>query len=268
MADDGPLAGRPESRPTTQGSRAAGSAAASSDTPWLLAIECATRSASVALLQSGTLVIEETSEGRGNHAETLLGLVDAVLGRAGVSLASIGRFAVSVGPGSFTSLRVGLATVKGLAFASEVRVAPVSTLAALAWEAGGAEGADVAAALDARRGEVYGGVFRCVPGAEPTAEALCAEGVFAPEAFAALLPERCLAAGSGADLHAEVLAATPGGAVDLRSGLGPSARAVGELGAVLLARGEGVSAADLAPRYLRRAEAEELRLGSAVDPAG
>ena len=91
-------------------------------------------------------------------------MVDAVLGAAKVSLASVECFAVSIGPGSFTSLRVGLATVKGLAFGSDSPVAPVSTLAALAWEAVRAAGStevDVAAALDARRGEVYGGVFRC-----------------------------------------------------------------------------------------------------------
>ncbi len=236
---------------------------------WLLAIECATRTASVALLQGDALVGQQACDGRGNHAETLLGMLDVVLAEAGVSLCDVGRFAVSIGPGSFTSLRVGLATVKGLAFASDARVAPVSTLAALAWEAGGQAGADVASALDARRGEVYGAVFRCGLGeAGASVEALCSEGLFSPEAFAQALPERCLAAGSGVELYAGTLGARAGGAVDLRPGIAPSARAVGALGAAMLVRGEGLLAEELAPRYLRRAEAEALRLGSELEAPG
>ena len=72
---------------------------------WLLAIECATQTASAALLRGGLLIGEQTCEGR-NHAETLLGMVDAVLASAGVSLDNVECFAVSIGPGSFTSLRV------------------------------------------------------------------------------------------------------------------------------------------------------------------
>ena len=132
----------------------------------LLAIECATRSASVALLLDGALAGERICHDRGNHAETLLGLLDDLLGDTRVSLEEIDGFAVSIGPGSFTSLRVGLATVKGLAFGSDAPVAPISTLAALAWQAGGAAKSDVAAALDARRGELYGAVFRCGGGAD------------------------------------------------------------------------------------------------------
>lgn len=229
---------------------------------WLLALECATQIASAALLRGGQLVGERAREGR-NHAETLLGLVDEVLADAGVSLASVECFAVSIGPGSFTSLRVGLATVKGLAFGSDSQVAPVSTLAALAWQAAGGAGGspvDVAVALDARRGELYGGVFRCDSTAFPSLEALIPEGLFSPQAFAEWLPERCLVAGSGADLYADALAAREGGAVQLRPGMRPSARAVGELGGAMLLRGDGVAAALLVPRYLRRAEAEELRL--------
>ena len=196
-------------------------------------------------------------------------MVDRVLARADLPVARVDGFAVSIGPGSFTSLRVGLATVKGLAFGSDARVAAVSTLAALAWEAGGQTGAEVAAALDARRGEIYGGVFRCKPAGEmASVETIAAEGLFSPEAFALALPERCLAAGSGAELYAETLAAVAGGPIDLQPGIGPSARAVGELGRAMLARGEGVSAAELAPRYLRRPEAEEKRLGGEAEASG
>ena len=237
----------------------------------LLAIECATRSASVALLLDGALAGERICHDRGNHAETLLGLLDDLLGDTRVSLEEIDGFAVSIGPGSFTSLRVGLATVKGLAFGSDTPVAPISTLAALAWQAGGAAKSDVAAALDARRGELYGAVFRCGGGAEVSLEPRVEEGLFSTDDFARAVPDGCLAVGSGAELCEAAFQArhASGGArVELRPGVGPSARAVGQLGAALLARGGGVSAAELAPRYLRRAEAEALRLGSDVEDEG
>jgi len=215
------------------------------------------------------IVAEQESDERGNHAETLLAMVDAVLVAGGVPLSGVEGFAVTIGPGSFTSLRVGLATVKGLAFGGDAPVAAVSTLAALAWEAGGRDGTPIAAALDARRGEVYGAVFRCRNDAQSVVvETLSDEGLFSPEAFAELLPARCLAVGSGAELHAQAMGVAEGGPKELCLGVSPSARATGALGAAMLARGQGLAAAELVPRYLRRAEAEALRLGSEVEATG
>jgi tRNA threonylcarbamoyladenosine biosynthesis protein TsaB len=238
---------------------------------WLLAIECATRSASVALLRDGAVVGERTCLDRGNHAEHLLGMLDDLLADASISLEAVDGLAVSIGPGSFTSIRVGIATVKGLAFGSDTPVAPISTLAALALEAGAVAGTDVAAALDARRGEVYGGVFRCGAGGRVSLEPRVAEGLFPVEEFARVVPHGCLAVGSGAELCEPALRDGSRGVareVELRFGVEPTARAVGRLGAAMLARGDGIAAAELAPRYLRRAEAEALRLGSQVEEAG
>jgi tRNA threonylcarbamoyladenosine biosynthesis protein TsaB len=86
---------------------------------------------------------------RPNHASRALALLEQALAAAGIGWADVGRLAVGVGPGGFTGLRIGIATARGLAQAHGLELAPVSSLRALA------AGRDVAAAIDARRGEVY-----------------------------------------------------------------------------------------------------------------
>jgi tRNA threonylcarbamoyladenosine biosynthesis protein TsaB len=179
-----------------------------------------------------------------------------VLGKAGTDVSRLDAFAVSIGPGSFTGLRVGLATVKGLAFGSEQLVAPVSTLAALACAAPRRD-LPVVPLLDARRGEVYAAAFDLAGDLpRPTLE----EGVYTPAELVARLPARCVLVGEGVALCGD----------EIRAGLGegalavpgePAARHVGVLGARMLARGEGVKAGETVPRDLRRAEAEVRRTG-------
>lgn len=218
----------------------------------LLAIECATSVASVALVRDAELLGEERASETRQHAQTLLPQVDRVLRGAGVELAEIAGFAVSVGPGLFTSLRVGISTVKGLAFGRSVPVAPVSTLAALALPAAAEaeEGARIAALLDARREQLYGGLFEAHGEGLVT---LVPEGLYGVRDVVQWLPASCWLAGSGADLHAEALGL--GAERRLRAGCVPTARAVARLGAQALARGEGVTAAQVAPRYLREPDA-------------
>jgi tRNA threonylcarbamoyladenosine biosynthesis protein TsaB len=92
---------------------------------------------------------------RGDHAARLLPLVEQALAQAGVEWADVDRLAVGVGPGGFTGLRIGIATARALAQANGLPLVPVGSLAALAAGAGGT----VAAVLDARRGEVFAGVW-------------------------------------------------------------------------------------------------------------
>lgn len=126
-----------------------------------LGLDCAGRTAAAALMQNDTLLFECTLNLGLTHSETALPLVDGALRAAGLTAADVGLWAVCAGPGSFTGLRIGLAAVKGLAFAANAPCAPVSTLEALAACHTG-EGT-VVAALDARRGEVYWAGF-ALPG--------------------------------------------------------------------------------------------------------
>ncbi len=130
-------------------------------------------------------------DARPGHATELLGLVDAVLERSGLDRRELDRVAVGTGPGSFTGLRIGLATARGLAQGLGVALVGVSTLRTLA---AGAQAPTVAAVIDARRGEVFAAAWR--DGAE-----ILPVGALAPETLATALADRCpgaLTVGDGA----------------------------------------------------------------------
>ncbi len=228
----------------------------------ILAVESATTAVGAALLRGEALLEERDGAAPGPPSERLLPAIDAVLRAAGVRLDQVDAFAVSVGPGSFTGLRVGIATVKGLAFGSATPVAAVPTLLALALPALDGS-APVAALLDARRGEVYAAVFAADGGT------LLPDAVVTPAALAEHLPPGTrVVLGEGAGFAGAALAACLGARVQV---LDPPygvarTRDVGVLGARALARGEGMSGERVTPRYVRRAEAEVRRTGERFEP--
>jgi tRNA threonylcarbamoyladenosine biosynthesis protein TsaB len=228
----------------------------------LLAIETATPAQGVALAEDDRLLAELSYEAKGNRGGLLLPTVDRVLQKAGLTARDLDAVAVSVGPGSFTGLRVGLATAKGLALGTGARLVGVPTLEALA-EGYALPSGTICALLDAYRGEVYMALFRRVgAGGEGSAlERLSPDAVLAPEAVKAALadvegPVHLI--GNGATRYRERLEAALGGrACVTEQGLcaAPSAAAVARLGFRQLAGGNKPDV-EVAPIYLRRAEAE------------
>jgi len=124
----------------------------------ILAIESSGRTASACVTRNGEMLASEYVDIGTGHATTLLPLVQKVLTRVGLALTGVDMLAVSVGPGSFTGLRIGVAAVKGLAWAAGIPCIGVSTLAALAAMHETHDGI-IVSALDARRGQVYAAVF-------------------------------------------------------------------------------------------------------------
>jgi tRNA threonylcarbamoyladenosine biosynthesis protein TsaB len=125
----------------------------------ILTIETSTPMERVAVVKDGSVLADAMETvGRG-HTEKLLGAVESALSRSSVGLGELDAIAVSIGPGRFSGLRVGLATAKGLAAAAGLPVVPVESLEALAESARPYEGL-VCPMLDARRGEVYSALFR------------------------------------------------------------------------------------------------------------
>ena len=226
---------------------------------WLLAVESATGVTAVALMRGDECVATRRAEADRPAAETLLPDIQAVLAEAGLRVADLDAFAVSIGPGSFTGLRIGLATVKGLAFGSHCPAVAVPTLAVLAASAPSGPGLRIPM-LDARRGEVYAAAYTAEGSALDAALPL---GVYTPEALVAALPPRCRLLGEGASVCGAALREKLGGEVEVLPTLFPSAERLGVLGVAALARGEGVDPAGLAPWYLRRAQAEVVRTGEA-----
>jgi len=159
----------------------------------VIAIDTAGVNCSVALFNSDRNIIAgkvSDAIGRG-HAERLMDILNDALAMAGVTLRDVGRIAVSVGPGSFTGLRVGVAAARGLGLALCVPVVGVSTLAALA-AASGCHDRGVIAAIDARRGEIY--CQRFAAGLDP----ITLPGLLDIKAFRRLARDGGLVVGSAA----------------------------------------------------------------------
>ncbi len=163
----------------------------------LLAVDTAGRSCSVAVTDGERLSAELTATMARTHTAHLMTMVDSALGMAGIDVGALDGFAVTIGPGSFTGLRIGVSTVKGLAFAAARPAVGVSSLAALAFQALPWPGL-ICALLDARRAEVYAGLYRPVAG---RLEATSAERVLPPEALLAEIQDPCLFVGDGAERH-------------------------------------------------------------------
>ena len=226
----------------------------------ILGIETATASQSVALLDDQQVLAEAAWSGAGSRGGKLLPMIDSVLRKAGVAPQAIEAIAVSVGPGSFTGVRVGLATAKGLVLGTQALLIGVPTLEALA--AGyGLQKAIVCALLDAGRGEVYAGLYQ-YNGTE--LRQLCPEAVLSPEAIAlqalALMAGEIHLIGDGVARYRERLEVAFHGrarVTDEGCKAVPTAALVAQLAFGQLTKAGGTSRdREVVPVYLRRAEAE------------
>ena len=125
----------------------------------LLAIDTATDSCSVAIIEDDTLRSELTAMPGQTHSKHLMPFIASVLDAAALKLTALDGFAVSLGPGSFTGVRIGISTVKGLAFSLGKPVVGISSLAALAWQCNESSGL-ICPMIDARKKQVYCGRYR------------------------------------------------------------------------------------------------------------
>jgi tRNA threonylcarbamoyladenosine biosynthesis protein TsaB len=213
----------------------------------LLAIETATETCSVAL-SIGDDVRELYQHAPRQHAELLLPWVSQLLAEAGIGFASIDAIAFSRGPGSFTSLRIGIGIVQGLAWASDIPVIPVSSLAATAQSAAG-NGVDSAlVALDARMNEVFTGAFEV--NGEGLMVPVAAERVCLPEDVTLPAGSEVYGIGNGFDRYA-ALAELSGQLSDIRADIWPRASSVLQLAQAWLKTNEPLSAEQAQPVYLR-----------------
>ena len=167
----------------------------------ILAVDTATSSCSVAVVDNGVLRAELTVADRRSHARHIMPMIRTVMECSGATLESVDGFAVSGGPGSFTGLRIGIGTVKGLAAALGKPMVGISSLEVLARQAG-AGSRRVCPMMDARKGEVYYAVYN---GTGETPKALCDEKVQPPENAVEQIHESCIFVGSGAQLYRDVI---------------------------------------------------------------
>lgn len=222
----------------------------------ILALETSTEYCSVALWRDGA--VEEHFEKVGQtHSERLMGMLDALLKRAGMKLAQLDGIAFGAGPGSFTGVRIACGVTQGLAFGANLPVVGICTLQALAETSGKDK---VIAALDARMGEIYHAVYEKIDGEWTTvSEPRLCKAQDAPRVSG----EDWFGVGSGFLVGSLTPSPSPGGRgelLELRyagqlsgvdSAAVPHAAAIAALGAAQFAQGLGVDAALAQPFYLR-----------------
>jgi tRNA threonylcarbamoyladenosine biosynthesis protein TsaB len=150
-------------------------------TQYVLAIETATAWQSVALLHGEQVLGMTEQDAQGSHARSLMGAIDRLLRETGLRLRDVQGLAVSIGPGSFTGLRVGLATMLGFRAVLGTRVIPVPTLEAMAWNLRERKGL-VVPVLKSRHNEVYWAAYEWLPG--PVLHRPIAEQVGPPTSLA------------------------------------------------------------------------------------
>ena len=219
------------------------------DAPVVLALETSTENCSAALA-AGRKIEAHTLAVPREHTRHILGQVDELLGKAGLTAADLEAVAFGRGPGTFTGVRVATALAQGLAVAHGLPLLPVSSLAALAWKAWGKhQVSPVLAAMDARLEEVYWAMFEVSP---EDLSILHPESLSPPAELLAQLPSLpggWQGAGSGWALP-EMQPATETGA-DVEPGLRPDARAVLELSLRDFRAGRVADFEQAQPTYLR-----------------
>lgn len=233
----------------------------------VLGVDTSTPAEGIALVDGDRLVLECNSDHPGTHSERLLPGIRALLTEAGMTPGDLDGFAVAAGPGSFTGLRIGLATVRGLGLACDRPVIGISTLGAMAtWVGGGGEGW-ICAWIEAGRGEVYGAVYRSGNG---SIRRVGNETVAPPVNLLPGLPpgEPVVFIGDGTGRSAALIGDRPGRHPDDR--IVPRhpflGGVVGRLGARRLeAAPQGDS--PLRPNYIRKPDAERNRIdaGTRID---
>jgi len=223
----------------------------------ILALDSTAKAAAVALLDGRTLLAKDMHDDGNTHSSTLLPMAERLLAEQNLTVNDIDLFTASVGPGSFTGVRIGAATIKGIAFGKNKPCVPVSALHALAYNLRDTDGT-VCPLMDARRGQFYTALFRVCGG---RIERLAPDAAKSGEEIAELLKSYpgTVLVGDGAKV---ALPFFEGLDVTLapEEKLLADGESVGLCALELYESGVQVTDAEFAPTYLRLPQAERERL--------
>lgn len=252
----------------------------------ILALDSSGLVASVALAEDDNLIAEYTIQYKKTHSQTLLPMLEEVRKMVELDLSTVDAIAVAAGPGSFTGLRIGSATAKGLAFAMEKPIVPVPTLEGLAYQMYAVD-AVVCPVMDARRNQVYTGIYEFVPSGGRPGDAFSGKYLTREkEGYdMRVIKEQCAVAfdeiaeelnrigrkvvfvGDGIPVFRERMREV----MQVPYTLAPahrnrqSAACIAALGSVYYGQGKAVSGAEHVPEYLRLSQAERERARSSQE---
>jgi tRNA threonylcarbamoyladenosine biosynthesis protein TsaB len=225
------------------------------DKPLLLCFDSSTIVGSVALVSGPTIIAQVMLQSsQRSHSDYLLRYAQLILDESGYALADIDGLVVVAGPGSFTGLRVGLATVQGLAQALQLPIYPVSSLQTVAF-ANGCIKMPVQVLIDARKHEVYTACYQWIDSVP------CLQGteqVVAPQILLAQIKKRTLFVGNGVGLYRDLVVTTLPDLALISGDVNqfPSAGNAGLLTVALGTNASVVNEFELRPAYVRKSDAE------------
>lgn len=226
----------------------------------ILGIDSSGLVASAAILSEETVVAEFTVNNKQTHSQTLLPMLDEVIRYSGIALEEIDAIAVAAGPGSFTGLRIGAATVKGLGLVLDKPIIPVPTLEGLAYQLAESDGL-ICPIMDARRSQVYTGVYRMNDGEMETVIEQCAMDIHDLLHTLAEYSDKVHFLGDGVAVYHDVIRTE----ISNEYSFAPAhlsrqrAAAVAVLGMKYYQQGKMETAAEHNPVYLRKSQAERER---------
>lgn len=242
----------------------------------ILALDSSALVASVALVDEDQVLCEYSTNFKKTHSQTLLPMIDEVLRMTGISIEQVEAIAVAEGPGSFTGLRIGAATAKGLGLALHCPIIPVPTLEGMAWNFYGSDKL-LCPMMDARRGQVYVGLYQFIRGAAGNSSPYMLDIVMEQTAMSldellkklSELGREVVFLGDGVPVHEETirekLDAGQGTNGNFAYTFAPPhlmlqrAASLAEYALVLQKQGKVQSAKEHQPVYLRQSQAERER---------
>lgn len=237
----------------------------------VLALDTTGRPGSAALMRDGQILTERRGDPARSHGERLPGEISALVAEFGLDVHAIDLYAVAAGPGSFTGLRVGIATIQGLALANGRRVVPVSALEALAFRARSAAEALIAAWIDGQRGEIFAALYSVETPAGRSLDSSTRLCELEPASVGR--PDDVLAAwrgrwrdhdpivfvGDGALVHRAIIDRALAARARIVEAAPLLAGAVAEIAVARADRGGAVTPHAIVPIYVRRSDAELAR---------
>ncbi|MDO4488666.1 MAG: tRNA (adenosine(37)-N6)-threonylcarbamoyltransferase complex dimerization subunit type 1 TsaB [Eubacteriales bacterium] len=232
----------------------------------LLAVDSSGRPSSVAYLEDSVVKAEYTTSDNLNHSVTLMPNLKKLMDECCFGMGDLDCVAVAAGPGSFTGLRIGIATVKGLTMADDIPVVKVSSLKGLAQNIGSGF---VCPIMDARRGQVYGAALRDM-------EYVIEDSALTITDFLALVSEnlgdgeKAVFLGDGVPVHKELILETLGERAEFAHDelLLQKASSIAVLGEKLFNEGKITKSDDVVPEYLRIPLAEQEKKEGILEDAG
>jgi len=222
----------------------------------ILAVDTNTSAGSVAVLRDRRLLAEVNLDSPRTHSERLLPAVDLLLNALGIGLPDIDGYALAVGPGSFTGIRIGMSTVKSFAFSSRKPIAAVSNLEALALKIKQPQARLLCPLMDAKKNEVYSALFEVQAGGM---QETVSQGVYRPDRLFSLLPSHRIITfiGSGVPVYRDRLLDYFKDKARLSRRSLYIGYEVGLLGYERLKSGRGLDSFQVDPLYFRKSQAEE-----------